>query len=412
MVGSTAERKVDQKWHLAKLIILLIALPFAQSGMAQTQLLFSNSVIYDQNVFRNYLQIPDWINQTSIVLNQTFSFKSMHLRLDYAGDLSLFQQYEERLFHSHQLGVQTLLLQGRQLQLNIGANAQLRLNKPEYNIYDYSDWYVYSQVHYAPGQSLPIEFGYRFRSRQFSNLPELSYYEHFGFLRIKHFFPTKTTFIGEIDLADKTFRHQQILEEMIITSVGSDGMGRGRKHGQGNGEVSTDTAIVAYNLTAPQTHQWRLQLKLAQSLTPTTGISLEYSRRFKPSDQTRYLGGQEYSYSREDELYDDQYTYSSHEGSLVLTKLLPWSSQAKVYATMHEKDYIYPAYANDENQADVMRHDIQTMLGIEMRKPFNLGMIIQNITAQFSCFYLNNDSNDAYFKFRGSIFSAGVEFTI
>jgi len=399
------------KLLIQQFLLIVWSFLFVKNLTAQTEVIINQTTTYDQNIFRNYSEIDGWINQSHLYLAHNVDFTNARFRFDYAGDLSLFHDYPDRLFHTHQLGLLSLLPLNQNLQLNLGGNFQIRENKSEYNIYDYSNWALHSHFQYEKRQNTVIQIGYRFRDRLYTNLAELSYREHFGFLRIKHFFPTKTTFIGEINVGAKKYTDHLTIEELVITTGSGTGRGKGHQHGNGTGGI-TDTSIAAYNMTAPKAHQWTIKFKLAQSVSASTGLSLEYVRRFKPAEDTRYLRGQEYSYTKEDELFDDPYTYGSHEWQFVLTKLLPWSCRAKFYANLLDKEYLYRAedYFSDGDSLFLdYRIDRQSMVGLNLSRRFTFDWIFQNITVYFSYYYLKNKSNDLYFDFEGNLVNTGIE---
>jgi len=395
-------------------IVLISLSVFSPELFSQTRLLLSQATVYDQNIFRNYQGITDWVNQFSLYFAHDFKIKTLQGRFEYEGDLNLFYHYQERLFHTHKLGLESSLPLRSNLHLNIGTDYQWRKNKPDFNIYDSANWLTFAHIKGNWWQPIPVQLGYEYFKRTFTNLPEFSYNEHFSFLRLTHFFPTKTTLIGEIGLAAKKYVHQQLIQEIIIYKHPGSSNGKGYGGGKQGSQFRADTATVAHNLTVPKTRQWSLIIRLAQSITPKTGLSIEYTRRFKPSENTRYLLGQEYTYSRDDELYDDPYTYGSHEWQLVLTQLLPGFSRMKIYAKFSQKSYVYPVTGELNEESDLSesnRQDQQKVFGIDLSKQIGLNRMIQTVKPYFSYSHLINKSNEPYFDFQGHLFSGGLDLT-
>lgn len=381
------------------ILFLLIGNPL----LARNRITLSQTTIYDQNIFRNYNAESDWVNQTALFLARETGFHSTRVRFYYNGKLNYFKEYSERLFHSHKLASDASIPVGGKHFLIAGFSWQRRFNQPDYQLYDYSNWLIYAQARINQWERLPIEAGYHLRKRVFHELSEFSFREHAGFFRLKYFFPTKTTLIAEINLAAKYYLEKQIIPQLIVRTDTLDSPGRGRGKGNQKVKVIQDTTLVASNLDVPQTNQVSILIKMAQSITPKTGLSLEYWRRFKPVQNTRYLAGQAYTYTQDDELYDDPYTYGSHEWELVLTQMLPGASRLRFLANLEYKNYLYNLSFSTEEK----RTDDAWMLGIVFTKNLVLRRQLKNIEFYLSLFYLNNDSNEPYYDANGAIFTGG-----
>ncbi|MBD3288124.1 hypothetical protein GF337_04915 [candidate division KSB1 bacterium] len=397
------------------LILVLGCGLYSGTSSAQTQLTFTQTTIYDQNIFRNNLELPDWVNQTMIHLDRQFNIRSSTIRAGYTGDINFFQTYEDRLFHTHRAGIESFIPFSSKFLLNAGGEFGIRKNKSDYDYYDYHQWLLYSRFRVRQWQTTPLQFEFQTRTKDFKNLREFSYREMLGSMQIKRFFPTKTTFIGQITFSSKKYLNEQRIEEFVIIEkdtlvIPGHGRGRGPKHPI----TRTDTSVIAHNMNIPETRQWLLSLRIAQSIFSGTGISLQYSRRFKPTQNTRYLQGQEYTYSKDDELYDDPYSYGSHEIQSVLTQLLPWKSQLKIFAEFYDKNYTYSidsSTGDDESINSPKRFDRQTIVGLYLSKKFGARRLFENVELYFSAFYLENRSNDPYFDFSNYSMNGGIEIT-
>jgi len=399
-------RKKDRRIKCSRsLFILISSMIFVQTIFAQTTFNLSQSTSYDDNIFRNYVAASDWINQTAASLSRDFHIKSSQVRLNYTGVVTLFRNFPGHLFHQHQLGAEAYFPLSKNMFINSGLTFDFRKNQDDYEIYDFSQWLLYAHWRWEKWQKSPIQFGFQIRQKRFENLTEFSYQENTFFLRIKHFFPSRTTFIGEVNLGTKTYLAGQIVQELIITEK-SNGKGNGR--GKGNASSETDSMIVANNMQIPETRQLTISLQLAQSIFSTTGLSLKYLRRFQPTSDNRYLTGQEFSYTSEDELYDDHFSYGSHEGELVLTQLLPYEAQVKFLFYKSRKNYLYNAYENGILSAN-LRSDEQNIAGVNISKKIIINRRLESIALYLSYDYLINKSNDAYFDFEDQTIQAGID---
>lgn len=409
------ERRINTNQVFVKnLVCLLIWIIFWwNQSSAQTRFSISQMTAYDQNIFRNYLAADDWVTQTSVNFQYDFELNKLPIRFNYTGDLNLFYYYTDRLSHAHQIGLESILNFSEHTDFNFGAAGQLRKYQPDFEIYDYRTLIAFAQLRWDRWQTTPLQLGYRFRYRDYQNLSELSYQEHFGFVQFKHFFPTRTTFIGELDFGQKKYINLQTAEPIIVVTPNKPGKGKGGRYGKGNMVMPSDTSIIAYNMAALKAQRASLSMKLAQSLFSKTGLSLEYLRQFQPANNIRYLAGMEYSYSKDDELYDDPYAYGSNGLEITLTQILPWQSTLKIYGSLIDKDYLYSIAADSSlssNPVAKKRNDRQQLIGTTWEKIFKLERGLKNISFYLSANYLANESNDRYYDFDGFFVQCGVEF--
>lgn len=402
-----------KKFEYIVLIFMSWVLLGWHAASAQTRFSISQVTGYDQNIFRNYLEASDWVNQTALNFQHEFQIRQAPLRVSYSGDLNLFYDYRDRMSHAHQIGLESVLNLNEQLRFQFGALGQLRKFTPDFEIYDYQTLAAYAQLHVQSWQTTPIQLGYRFRQRDYQNLSELSYQEHQGFIQIKHFFPTRTTFIGELNFGQKKYADLQTTATTVVVTPKIPGRSWGKRYGMGGSMMPSDTTIMAYNMTALQAQRVSLSLKLAQSLFSKTGLSLEYVRQFEPENNIRYLTGMDYSYSKDDELYDDPYAYSSHGLDMTLTQILPWQSTLKMFASLTGKSYLYSIASDStlsQNQPNESRTDQQQVIGMVWQKNFKINRGLKSIAFFASVNYLANESNDRYFDFEGFFGQSGLEF--
>lgn len=379
-------------------------------AQAQTRFTIRQNAIYDQNILRNYSQANDWVSQTAVNLEHLFRVGQVELQAEYAGDLNLFYHFRDRLSHAHRIGLAAMLPVGKNIAWELETAAQLRKYQSSFDSYDYATWLARSRWQLHFWQRSPLQAGYQFRHRSYWNLPELTYSEQLVFLTIKHFFPTRTTVIGELNWGHKTFAHGAAADQMVVNTNPNSPKGRGYRHGPQKPIFHSDSTVTAYNLTAAAAELWRLSLLLAQSVFPTTGLSLQYQRQLAPSHNNRYLLGVDYFYYPNDDLFDDPYSFQSHEWEATLTQLLPWSCSLKLRTYRMEKNYFYAITPNPVTAAKIsrtQRQDRQQGLGITLMTRGSLKHLAQGLSVYISVNYLSNHSNDLYFDYRGYYVDAG-----
>ncbi len=400
------------KYKISLFALFIIVFFGRGEALAQRRISVSQITVYDQNIFRNYFAAYDWVNQTTLNLQHNIQLSKLSVRFDYKGDLNLFYYYADRLSHAHQVGLESAFNIVENFRCNLGSAFQLRKYKPDFKFFDYQTLAAYVQFLWDAWQITPIQFGYRFRFRDFPNLSELSYQEHYVLFQLKHFFPTRTTFIGEFNLGQKNYTSLQIPEEEIVVTPKNSGNGRGQQYGKRHGMMASDTSVVAYNMTAQKAQQISLSLKFAQSIFSKMGVSIEYIKQFSPSNSIRYLTGMEYSYSKDDELYDDPYACEKDELEITVTQILPWQSSLKLYLNLVDKKYLYSIVSDStmsQTQPDEKRNDQQQLVGLIVEKKFKLNKALKNLSFYAAANYLANQSNDLYFDFDGFYVYSGFE---
>ncbi len=391
-------------------MFLLSGLIAERELFPQTNLRFTQTLVYDQNIFRNYLQADDWIHQSTFLFEHKVVTDPFAFRINYLGALHLFQNNTERHFQVHQLLGEVNWQLNRLLDLNSGLNFGWFKNRETYEIYDFTSLSFFSQLGINFQQNLPIEIGYEIEYQNYPALTQFSYFEHVGLMRLKYFLPTKTTFIGELNFNSKNYTHSQDLDEYEFEHPGQ---GNRFGHPMGNGGKKwppyADSVMTASNLSVTNSTQWRLSLRLAQSISPKTGISAAYTRQFKPSKTARYLKEQIYSFSINNSLYDDPFTYESTGYQLQISQLLPASSSLKLYYDFTDKIYDYPTTSplllKNNN-----RHDKQEVAHLEYQIPLFKTRFNNRLSLNFVYEYLVNVSNDDYFDYRGFVIETGVNF--
>ena len=363
---------------------------------------------YDANAFRNYQGMSDYATRFSWYLAKDGGGETWQSRFFYRGSFILFAQYDERNYHAHRGGLALSRRLGENGDvLNFGLNAGLRANGELYDYYNFKEVSAYGNVKWYAGVASIVQLGYKLRARSYDNLPELTYAEHTLFGRYTHFLPTKTTVMLEANLGRKQYR-QTLTQSGTFPGSEDGGYGRhrgGMGHmGRGLGDMHADTGTQA------AVSQLVAQLRLAQSLTSTTGLSVDLLLRRNPGDGIRYLAGQVSGYTTEDELFDDRYGYESEELAGTLTQLLPWNLTLKAGFEARWKDYVNRP-ALDLNGEPLptgeLRRDRQVFGWLTLSKSFDLHHNrYLDFIATFD--WVDNRSNDPYYAYRGSVVSVGV----
>lgn len=390
-------------------VALALVLAGAPAGAQWTKSVSVNTV-YDNNAFRNYQGLSDYVTQVSAYLARDGGNDTFQSRFFYRGGYYLFADFAQRNFHHHQAGLALAFsLDQRGDLLNAGANAGLRLNRELYSYYDFATVSAFANMKLYLSPATVAQAGYRLRTRWYSNLPEFSNTEHFFFARFTHFFPSRTTLIIETDYGRKIYL-QAVSDGSGLSDGGQHDI---RRHDGGMGHMgggwwngNSSWLSGKYGVA-----QAVALLRLAQSLGSSTGLSVQFLYRGNPAQTARYLAGQVSGYSNEDELFDDPYGYESRELRGALTRLLPWGMTLRAGTEAQWKDYVRrPALdlsgqplSTGENRAD---RRFAAWIGLS--RSFTVGRRgpIMTLVGEFNWF--DNRSNDAYYRYSAATFTIGV----
>ncbi len=390
-----------------KFLFLILGL-MVSSVSAQVAKNISIQTSYDDNAFRNYAGLSDYATQFSLYLAKDSGGESWQSRLFYKGNYNFFTEYRERNYHYHQVGAAwSRLLNDSGNALNLGVNGSFRVNRNTYDYYNYKEVSGYGNFKIKFGPSTVTYFGYKIRGRWYSNIPDLTYAEHFLFVRYTHFFATKTTFMVAGNYGRKTYRQQVTDNTIFQQDMGDYGQRQGGMGHIGRGDYFGTTNS---NVIKPSVSQWVGQLRVAQSLTSSTGLSSDFILRRNPGDGVRYLAGQVSGYTTEDELFDDRYGYQSQEFASTLTQLLPWEMTLKSGLELKWKDYVDRPALDLSGEALIsgeLRSDRQVLAWLSLNKTFTLfGGKSLNVVGEF--YWMNNQSNDLYYDYQVNLISLGM----
>lgn len=412
-----ANSRIRNKRNWVFISILLGELA-SVSVFAQWTRSISVNTSYDNNAFRNYAALSDVVTQLSGYLAKDIMKENWQSRLYYRGSFNLFAEYDARNYHFHHIGgAFSRVFSKRGNTLNLGLNGRLRSNGKIYNYYDFTEASAYGNIKLNIGVPSIANFGYRLRGRWYSNLAELNYAEHYFFARYTHFFQSRTTLILEGNYGRKIYR-DQITGEAIspesepgdMNGYGHHRGGMGHMGGYGNIGSSEDSGNISSNNVQPRVGQWLGQVRLAQSMSNSTGLSADFVLRRNPGGEIRYLAGQVSGYISEDELFDDRYGYESEEISATLTQLLPWKFTFKAGIESRWKDYVNrPALdlSGDALPGEKHRKDRQVLAWFGVNKSFiMLGGKSVNLGGEF--YWFDNRSSDLYYNYQVSLISFGV----
>lgn len=414
---------MTQRYPLATLVLFLLLFGVLENAPAQLRTTVTILSSFDDNAFRNSLEQAE--NITSMALSLEYQPGDANVRLFYGGNANLFRQYAARQYFSNSLGASYLRPFGGddENSWNISATYYVRSNKDQFNYYDFNQTVGTASVKYYLNSEAGLlsRAGYRLRYRSYANLDEFTYLENYGYASLSKFFETKTTAIVELALGNK--RYVSAITTSATTSASTNGgsgwMGEHGGMGSGWGDDQTmvswmndgmtpGSRVVSYS--SPSTTQMIGTLRVAQSLSPTTGASLQFLRRWDMSERTRFLSSGAVDFQGDEELWDDPYGYQSYEYSAAVTQVLPWGMSVRASVDYLTKDYARRVFLASETDVPTgpLRADTRVVGGVDVKQSFENGwLMFDSITLSMTYLFIQNTSNDEYYNFRSNAFAFG-----
>lgn len=408
-----------RRMAFSSLFLALLSLFSWNNAHARIGLDLTVWAVKDGNAFRNYEAVSDQILQPGLSLYYSHETETFRFRTTYSGSWTGFNVYNQRQFFLHDAGLsgQWMPTQTR-LTVYWGGDFGVRRNESAYEYYDYRHGTAYLNFRVDEGDAAATLFGISLKNRRYSALPQFDFNEWTGSLRQHVYLPTRTTVIVTAVVGQKRFTQsinagdttaQQVIAITDPENTrGNSGKGKGSSNSSGKGKktqaVEEDVAAVYTSLSGQKVSQLILSLRLAQSVTPKTGIAAEISQKQFLKGEGRYLSYQDGGYEDEDILFDDPYNYSGKNWSVELTQILPLAIRLKLGWDSEHKQYVYPAFDFDGNPVDdANRNDRMQSVWMQMTRSFSS----INSELFFSFRTIQNESNDPYFDYEGGVTSLG-----
>jgi len=185
-----------------------------------------------------------------------------------------------------------------------------------------------------------------------------------------------------------------------LTVLGGPGYG-----GKGKGyQTYSDMEI-------PSALQMQFDLRLAQSVTATTGIAVLYNSQFLLLGSNRDA----LIYADESQIFDDPMGYESQSIGSELTQMLPWNMKLKGAFYYTEKNYttqgIYLDESEDNYDESVLRNDTRKVAWLSLQKNIHTDWFGgSTITLDFTHQFMNNESNSYWYNYESNY--SGLGFSI
>ena len=364
-------------------IILFAAVVFSGTSTiwAQWEFNFSTSQEYNSNPLRLPDAKADFISSFNAGIENDLS----NVKLLYFGSYTRFETETGRNYFWHQLGFYR-----EDTNYIYGFYGEQRINKTEYNFFDYYNLTGYYKQILESSYFIPT-IGISGTIKKYLQLSDYDNLFLTGGASINKGFNTKTTLILNAGINYKYYFNSS------MSTYSDSGMYPVYRRGHS-----------AYSSLS--TTQFYANIRVAQSLFENTGLALYYLNR-SLIDGNEAVGGYYYTYGDESDLYDDPVSRNENAIGLDYTQILPGDIILKTgfeYSSrMYPSQGIY--LTADVYETGEERNDTQYYYYLNAATTFLLSSNdLYKLHANLGYGYFDKNSNSYWYDFSGSSFSLNL----
>ena len=379
----------------------LAGLNWPATAQAQWNVSLATQQSYNDNPFSYRTSTQSWISTYSLGIQRTFP----RLAISYYGDLSRFSAIPDRNYYWHQLAL------WRESQTwRWGAYVNQQINRTAYNLYDYLTATLYARKQ-GMARGIYWTANAALSRNHYAQLSDLDNWQWTVSLNLNRSLPSRTTII-----AGARYRYKQYVQS---TTLPGGRVMPGWEHGHGDSNrggmgwfTGMNDGHMGGSSYAPSLSQAVFWLRLAQSLTPTTGAALQYTQQVNLTGTDRFITGIELLDAQESQLFDDPMGYEGYALTAQLTQLLPGRMMFRAGAVWKYKSYISQGIYTDSETFDenTLREDTYRSIWIYLQKTIAFSSAaLPRLNAYIQLQWTNNTSNSYWYDYRSQLFSIGLE---
>ncbi|MDZ7374356.1 MAG: hypothetical protein ONB23_10350 [candidate division KSB1 bacterium] len=362
---------------------------------------------YDANSFRNFRELPDWVNQGSAAVSREFSWSKAELAVSYDVSGALFHNHPDRRFLLQSLGGEMAIFPGgRGFALVASVSYGRRDDVAPYTIFDHRMFEASLGYRTTRGEWYP-ECTLGYANRSYPNLPEFSHHEWDLSFGARHSFPQRLSIILGVEMGYRAFVRRLVVITRSVTpsSLGSSNR---RKMRRWSGGGFREVQIIETLAEAPETALISGRIRLGRPLGESTGLSLECSGGWSPSRAARSLTRLDYGYDPSDFLSEDPFSFDGGRLSLELRRI--WGRNVETQMGFAGGRRMYggvPAFDLD-GEKEISEHRIDTRVEawLSLQIPVNVGAL--QLVGSADLRWTQSRSNDPYYRWRGLMAGLGV----
>jgi hypothetical protein len=293
-------------------------------------------------------------------------------------------------------------------RLILAGEAARRDNGDAWSAADYRGLGGRATFELKPADFASLSLGYRIDGREFPDAPELNQLENDGFLSGRLNLPTRTTLIGEVRLGTKSYSGEIVpiegpIEGSPTTTPSRSGRGQGRS-GMG---PSLRPAEIGWVQDSDRAGRVAWLVRVAQSLTDHTGLSLQYAGRHASGEVPPALVTTP-PHFQDDGVYDDPYASDAQAVGATLKQVFVGKGVARGWFEWRRKDYrATPALdlAGEPLPDGALRQDRAVRAGADWSLPLfpsRTGPLALDLDLAYV--FTRQQSNDAFYDYTSHAF--------
>jgi len=366
--------------------ISLYILIFSFFSFRNTQGQLSLSVSTNQEYNSNPFSSPTPNESVISSYNLGIEYEPSSWGFGYYNNYSQFLSIPERNYYWHQLG--TWFASDNSM---LGIYYEQRINKENYSYYDYSSFDFYFKQKFSLSD-FNLLFNASAAYTSYNELADLNNFLFVTSIRSSKSFETKTTLIGGAVFNHKTYSS--------ANSILSGTFGRGRNASIAQTEDRSTTQFNIYG-------------RIAQSLTSTTGLAIQYTNRNILSGLAKDVSSLGVTYGDESQFFDDPISYEGYTYQIQLTQILPFEATLRGSYFYNSKSYTSQGiYLNADDYDDLTKRiDNQQIFNLSLSKMIELGKNT-NTSLSISLEYqiIKNESNSFWYRYDTNKASVNINF--
>jgi hypothetical protein len=331
-------------------------------------------------------------------------FASERGRVSYTLDAGTFATPGDWSFIQHDAGLTWRLGDTSAPHAFLGVYGTLRRNGDAWAAADYGAVGAKANFVFQPRTGLTLRAGVRGDARQFDDLPALDQVEGSTFASVLVNLPSRTTLIGEVFLGGKSYAGETVLVpegEPVTEAATQPGTGKGRGAG-GMGPGYRPAGVTAMTEGDDAAGQVTWLVRAAQSLGPTTGLSLQYIRRSVFGAVPPVVVTTPALFF-EDGVYDDPYASDASAVRSVLKHVFAGGAETGIEGYWLDKTYVATVALDDTGEPrpdGALRADTVWRAGAWASVPvFGSRTGSVSLALELGWQYTRHRSNDAFYRY-------------
>lgn len=360
---------------------MLLFIGTSNLSFAQWDINISTLQEYNDNPFHSPTSAESFIS----TLNLSVQNSMKNMNIGYYGNYANFSESSKRNYYWHQLGVWNTTS-----NIMYGLNIEQRINGDDYSFYNYLNYSGYLKYKFNI-KDIYIFGNSSLNVTDYSDLNDLDNLLGSFNITVNKSLKTKTTLVGGLDLKYKRYFNTEFssLEEI-----------------EGN-HISKIQSNTAY------TTQLNFFGKIAQSLTPTTGLAIQYTSRSIVGGTAKTIRELEFAYGDESKYFDDPISYEGYTASIQLTQILPLEIILRGSYYYNNKEYpSQGAYIKANTfDTDITREDAQQIINLGVQKKIYFGKQESTaLTLALNYQHIDNSSNSYWYDYNSNKLNFGLNY--